>query len=249
MKRKNWQKSAKSFRRVKYGSPSLEWTAGLQRRMKFVEKYIEFKGKKVLDVGCGVGMFLRQFKKRGALVFGIDADKEKVKHAKKNFPNIFHGYAEKMPFRKDSFDIVWLHEVIEHVDDDQLVIKECFRVLKTHGMLVIFAPNRLWPFETHGIFIGEKYRFGNIPFVPYLPNKWYMRLTPHVRNYFKRDLFNMLKVASYRRIAYRRIFPGFDKLSSKIPILGTLIKGFFHLLDKTPLRIFGISHVVILEKL
>jgi len=245
----NWQKGKKSFRRVKFGSPSLEWTKGLQRRMDFIKKYVDFKNKKILDVGCGIGMFLKQFKNLGADVFGVDLDKEKVEIAKKKFPNVFHSKAEKMPFRKSTFDIICLHEVIEHVEDDQQVIKECFRVLKPGGKLIIFAPNRLWPFETHGIFTGERYRFGNVPFVPYLPNKWYERLTPHVKNYFKRELFNMIRGVSFKKIAYRRIFPGFDKLAAKIPIFGKLIQLIFLFLNKTPLRIFGISHMVVLEKL
>lgn len=245
----NWQQKAESFRQVKYGSPSLDWTSGLQHRLNIACKYVEFKGKKVLDVGCGVGMFMHQFKKLGAEVYGIDVDKDKVKIAKKRFNNVYEAPAEKLPFRKDSFDIVWLHEVIEHVEDDEKTISEAFRVLKPGGKLVIFAPNRLWPFETHGIFKNDKYHFGNIPLVTYLPSNIYKKLTPHVRNYYKKDLFRILKGASFKVIKYQGVFPGFDKLASRIPVFGKLIVGVFRVLEKTPLNRFGISHFLVVEKI
>lgn len=250
MEKGNWQKRAKNFRQVKYGSPSTDWTKGLEYRLEKTKKLVAFKDKKVLDVGCGVGMFMSKFKKLGSDVYGIDVDKEKIKIAKKSFKNVFASPSEKLPFRKNSFDVVWLHEVIEHVDDDKQTITECFRVLKSGGKLIIFAPNRLWPFETHGIFFKDKYRFGNKPIVPYLPNKWYDMLTPHVKNYFKGDIFKLLnqKGISYKKIAYSRIYPGFDKLSAKIPVIGKLISNFFKFLNKTPLNAFGISHFVIVEK-
>lgn len=249
MTQSNWQRSAKSFKQVKFGSPSLEWTGGLEHRLKLSQKYVEFKNKKVLDVGCGVGMFLNQFKKLGAEVYGIDIDKKKVAIAQEKFVNVQVAHAEDMPFRKGTFDIIWLHEVIEHVDDDSKTISECFRILKPGGKLVIFAPNRLWPFETHGIYFAGKYRFGNIPFVTYLPGKIYNKLTPHVRNYFKRDLFGLIKGVSYKKVYYSGVFPGFDKLTSKISLFGKLILQFFRLLEKTPLNRFGISHFLVLEKL
>ena len=245
----NWQKSAKSKQQVKYGSPSLEWTGGLQKRLNLMEKYTEFKEKKILDIGCGVGMFLKRFKDLGADVYGVDIDEKKIRKAKEISRNVETAKSEELPYRKDSFDIVFLHEVVEHVDNDYETIDEAFRVLKPHGKLIIFAPNRLWPFETHGIYLNGKYKFGNIPLVTYLPNKYYKKLTPHVRNYRKGQLYDLLKGNSYKKIAYRGVFPGFDKLKSKIPVIGHIISIFFNLLGKTPLHRFGISHFLIVEKL
>lgn len=193
-------------------------------------------------------MFLKKFKHLGANVFGIDVDEKKVKLAKKITSYVSISYAEKLPFKDNNFDIVWLHEVLEHVDDDRKTIEECFRVLKKGGRLVIFAPNRLWPFETHGIYVGKKYYFGNIPFVTYLPSIIYKRLTPHVRNYFRGDLNKLFKGHSYSVVKHMGVFPGFDKLKYKIPVIGAFIVKLFRFLEKTPLNIFGISHFVVVEK-
>ena len=79
--------------------------------------------------------------------------------------------AEELPFADNFFDIVFLNEVLEHVEDDKRTISESIRVLKVGGKIIIFAPNRLFPFETHGIFIGKKYIFDNFPFLNWLPLK------------------------------------------------------------------------------
>ncbi len=63
-----------------------------------------------------------------------------------------------------------LNEVIEHVGNDRDTIREALRVTKPGGRVVIFAPNRYYPFETHGVYLGKKYVFGNIPLVNYLPD-------------------------------------------------------------------------------
>lgn len=245
----NWQKDAKTEKEVQLGSPSLEWTSGLQHRLGLMQKYIDFKDAKVLDVGCGVGMFLEKLQQLGAEVYGVDVDERKVESAKLRIKTVEFAPAEKMPFRKDSFDVVFLHEVIEHVDDDEKAIDEAMRVLRPGGNLVIFAPNRLWPFETHGIYLKGKYKFGNIPLVPYLPSNVYNKLTPHVRSYRKKTLFELLKGNSYKKIVHRGVFPGFDKLSSRIPIIGPLFVKFFRIFEKTPLHRFGISHFLVVEKL
>ena len=93
---------------------------------------------------------------------------------------------EKLPFPDDYFDLVLSHEVLEHVQDDQQAINEILRVLKPGGRLILFVPNRGYPFETHGIFWKGKYRFGNKLFVNYLPKKWRDKLAPHVRAYTRK---------------------------------------------------------------
>ena len=146
------------------------------------------------------------------------------------------------------FDIVWLHEVIEHVDDDKKAISECFRVLKSKGYLVIFAPNRLWPFETHGIYFKKKYIFGNIPLVTWLPNFLYRKMTPHVRNYTEKGLLRLIE-GKHKIIQNSYVFPGYDGLIKKFGVIGRLVRDVFEIFEKTPLKVFGISHFVIIQKI
>lgn len=191
----NWQENAQGdFEKIKEGSPTTYWSSGLQRRFDIILKQIDFKDKKILDVGCGLGTFMIQFKKYSNEVYGIEYDQDKVDKA---FPevksNIVQGEAEHLPYPESSFDIVFSHEVLEHVNNDREAVEEAFRVLKPEGKFIVFCPNRLYPFETHGVYYKDKYHFGNIPFVPYLPSKYYHKLIPHVRNYTDKDLESLFQ--------------------------------------------------------
>ena len=90
--------------------------------------------------------------------------------ARPTFPTSLLAAGEHLPFADGTFDAVLLNEVIEHVRDDAATLREACRVARPGGNVVIFAPNRLYPFETHGVYLGKRYVFGNIPFVHYLPD-------------------------------------------------------------------------------
>src|SRR5690606_30971772 len=90
------------------------------------------------------------------------------------------GAAEELPYPDDAFDLVLSHEVLEHVADDGLAAREIARVLRPGGRAIIFAPNRLYPFETHGHYWQGTYHFGNTPLINYLPDALRDRLAPHV---------------------------------------------------------------------
>lgn len=80
--------------------------------------------------------------------------------------------AEKLDFEDNTFDIVFMIEVIEHLEDDKKAISEVKRVLKPSGKFVLTAPNKLFPLETHGFRIKDKiYGTAGIgfPILPYLP--------------------------------------------------------------------------------
>ncbi len=76
-----------------------------------------------------------------------------------------------MPFRDESFDSVFLIEVLEHVLDEVKVLNEAHRVLSCGGEAIITVPNKLFPFETHSIRLGLKVIEPPIPFFSWLPNR------------------------------------------------------------------------------
>jgi ubiquinone/menaquinone biosynthesis C-methylase UbiE len=73
------------------------------------------------------------------------------------------GAGENLPFSSEKFDVVTMIEVLEHTNSDRQVLKECFRVLKAGGLLVLFVPNKLYPFESHPCHIGAFDLGPNIP--------------------------------------------------------------------------------------
>ena len=233
---------------ITLGHPSYVWRFGQDRRLALIHQYAPLQGKRILDVGCGLGMYVKKMRDFSEEVYGVDVDPEKVAEARRTLPNIQLAPAEKLPFPEGFFDVVLLHEVIEHVEDDRQATREAHRVTKGGGRVVIFAPNRLYPLETHGIFWRGKYCFGNMPLVNYLPNFLRQRLCPHVRTYTRDDIRRLFEGLDVEVIVHTQIYPGYDNIAARRPMIGAFLRRVTYALESTPLRAFGLSHFVVLEK-
>jgi SAM-dependent methyltransferase len=233
---------------ITLGHPSYVWRFGQDRRLALVRKYAPLEGKRILDVGCGLGTYVKKLRAFSQEVYGVDVDPQKVAEASRTLPNIQLAPAEDLPFPDCFFDVVLLQEVIEHVEDDQQAIREAHRVLKSGGRIVIFAPNRLYPLETHGIFWQGEYHFGNIPLVNYLPDFLRQRLCPHVRTYTRGDIRRLFEGLNVEVIVHTQIYPGYDKIAARRPRLGNFLRRITYALESTPLQAFGLSHFVVVEK-
>lgn len=97
---------------------------------------------KLLDVGCGNGQFLATMREMGWEVLGVEPDGQAVKMAQKRFGlNVYEGALEKIAFPDDSFDAITMSHVVEHLSDPTGTLRECQRVLKRGGRLVLTVPN------------------------------------------------------------------------------------------------------------
>ncbi len=236
------------------GKPGTAFSAGFARRFKLMQQQVDFTNKRIADIGCGEGVWLDQFAKFTAKenVFGSDLDPESLAIARQNSHldphNIVESPAEKLPWADNSFDIVFSNEVLEHVNDDRQSVAEAMRVLVPGGKFIVFTPNRGWPFETHGMFWKEKYYWGNIPFLPWMPKAIRQKYSYHVRNYSNSDLEKLFAGLPVKIVYHQHIFPGFDGVVRRFGILGKLFQAFFWTIEKTPLHFFGISHFLIAEK-
>jgi 2-polyprenyl-6-hydroxyphenyl methylase / 3-demethylubiquinone-9 3-methyltransferase len=107
-------------------------------------------GKRVLDVGCGGGMFSEELAKLGAEVTGVDPSAKSIEagraHAAAGGLDITyeHGHGEQLPFDDGRFDLVVCCDVLEHVDDLDTVMAETSRVLKPGGLYLYDTVNRTW---------------------------------------------------------------------------------------------------------
>tara|TARA_Y100000310_G_C20629994_1_gene788120 strand:- start:967 stop:1701 length:735 start_codon:yes stop_codon:yes gene_type:complete len=107
-----------------------------------LSKHIDFndlKGKKILDVGCGQGTISKVLYDAGADVYSIDLSKTSVNQVKKNYPEIKAkvGNALDLDFPDNFFDIVLSIGVLHHTPDPYKGFKECVRVTKPNGKMVI----------------------------------------------------------------------------------------------------------------
>jgi len=231
------------------GEPSYVWRDGQKRRLNMIGKFagIRMQGR-VLENGCGVGMYVEKMTALGANVTGLEYDFERARDAKANSEKIVNAAGEFLPLPSGTFDLVLSHEVIEHVQDDRSAIAEMIRVLKTGGRAVIFCPNRGYPVETHGIFWKGKYYFGNKPFVNYLPRVWRDKLAPHVRVYSRRDMQTLFDSLPVKFIERTVIFGAYDNIIARTGIFGKILRTVLQFLEKTPLKVLGISHFWVVEK-
>lgn len=236
---------------IRLGHPSYVWQFGQDRRLEMLRRYIVLRGARVLDVGCGLGAYVAAFAADGAHAFGVDVDAEKLVEAQraKNLTRLTCAVSEALPFPDDFFDAVLLHEVIEHVADDAQTIREAHRVCKPGGCVILFAPNRLYPFETHGAYFGTRYVFGNIPLINWLPDVLRNKLAPHVRAYTIRHLRVLFAGLDGTLIAHTQIYPGYDKIARKSAWLARLLRRVTYFWEHTPLRMFGLSHFVVWQKM
>ena len=231
------------------GEPSYVWREGQQRRLEMILRAAggRIKGQ-ILENGCGVGVYVQHMASYGGKVVGLEYDFQRAAEAAKRSRGILSAASEKLPFPSSTFDLILSHEVIEHVADDRAAVCEMARVLKPGGRILLFCPNRGYPFETHGIYWKQKYYFGNKPFVNYLPRSWRNRLAPHVRVYSSRDLEELFKDLPLQTIQRTIIFGAYDNVIARSPLIGKVLRAVLQFLERTPLRILGLSHFWVIER-
>ena len=231
------------------GEPSHVWRAGQERRLKMIQQAggERCRGRVLVD-GCGLGAYLARLAPEAALAVGLDIEFERTQDAYARVPATVCGVGENLPFPADNFDLLLSHEVLEYLQDDGAAIREMVRVLRPGGRLVLFCPNRGYPFETHGIYWRGKYHFGNIPLVNWLPRRWRDRLAPHVRVYSRGDLEKLLAGLPVRFVERTVVFGAYDNIIARRPALGKLLRGLLQSLERGPFKQLGLSHFWVVEK-
>ncbi len=121
-------------------------------KLRYLPKVVNFngyRGKTILEVGCGVGIDLLRFAKGGAKVFGVDLARHSIDLAKKNFElngawgefRMMNG--EALEFDDNSFDVVYAHGVLQYTASAEQMAKELHRVLKPGGEAIMMVYNRI----------------------------------------------------------------------------------------------------------
>jgi ubiquinone/menaquinone biosynthesis C-methylase UbiE len=108
-----------------------------------------FRGQRLLEIGCGVGIDLVRFAKGGARTTGVDLAPQSIQLAKKNFElrglraelHVMNG--EALEFDDGSFDVVYAHGVLQYTAHAEKMAKEMHRVLKPGGQAIAMVYNRI----------------------------------------------------------------------------------------------------------
>jgi 2-polyprenyl-3-methyl-5-hydroxy-6-metoxy-1,4-benzoquinol methylase len=149
----------------------------IESRLKLIKTFCALENKRILDIGCGNGFYTIEFAKVADFVIGIDINKQSIDQAislskEQKISNVVFKCSdiEKLKLN-EKFDIVIMIEVLEHLPDIKNILKKIGYWLKDGGNLVLFVPNKLYPFETHGMrFFGRNINYlGSFPFLSWAP--------------------------------------------------------------------------------
>lgn len=151
-------------------------------------------GNKILDIGAGTGDFLSAAKKKNFEVGGIEPNEQARKLA---FQKGIELQKELAYFKDNSFDVITMWHVFEHIPDLEFQLKEMHRLLKPNGLVVIAVPNfksfdaeyykefwaaydvprHLWHFSQNGISeLFKSYNFEKLQTKPLLFDSFYVSL-------------------------------------------------------------------------
>jgi len=201
---------------------ALKWFESIYRRIA-LRDHVSFITKAagnrispdILDVGCGSGTLLGLLKRLGFRVRGVDFSPEAAKIARaEDGVDVTVGSLEDAHFADQSFDVVTLFHVMEHVTNPRLVLAEVARVLKPDGVIVLQVPNiESWQFIMFGA-------------------KWYgLDIPRHVIDYSKNSMLKLLHDSGFqatriRHFNFRDNAPAF--VSSLFPSLDPVSRGVRH---------------------
>jgi ubiquinone/menaquinone biosynthesis C-methylase UbiE len=122
-------------------------------KLHYLPRLVDFgayRGRTLLEVGCGIGTDLVRFAQGGARVTGVDLSSTAIDLAQRNFA--LHDVApeelrvangEALPYADHTFDVVYGHGVIQYTADAPRLIAECHRVLKPGGEGIFMVYNRI----------------------------------------------------------------------------------------------------------
>jgi 2-polyprenyl-3-methyl-5-hydroxy-6-metoxy-1,4-benzoquinol methylase len=156
---------------------------------------------KLLDVGCGPGLYTTFWIEQGIEGYGIDVDFSLIRNAKKSFENkemraqFVVGSVEMLPYKDSLFDICIANGILEHVQDWQMTLKEVTRILKPNGLLLLSTTNKMNPFQ------GE---INNFPFYPWIPDGIKKRIMERIMKH-RPDLVNYTEHPAIHWFTFKKL--------------------------------------------
>jgi SAM-dependent methyltransferase len=153
--RRYWDAHIHDLEMTSHAPGSLEFFQDLDayhfEKLHHLLRLVDFtawRGRRVLDVGCGTGVEVVRFARGGARVVGIDVSTQAVDLTRQNLlrqhatADLAVADGERLPFPDATFDFVYAHGVVQYAADDRRVVTECHRVLRPGGLALFQVYNR-----------------------------------------------------------------------------------------------------------
>jgi 2-polyprenyl-3-methyl-5-hydroxy-6-metoxy-1,4-benzoquinol methylase len=182
---------------VERGKPAEYGQEIVRRRSRITASLIALAGKRVLDFGAGNGAQTMELLSLGCTIVAADIDAGDLAVMREYIAR--NGVSGVTPLQYDgthlplpdaSFDAVVSFQVLEHVTDEAVALREIRRVLKPGGDLVLSVPHKWWVFETHGARL-PLLPWNRVPFFSWLPDSLH-RAFARARIYRRRDIVALL---------------------------------------------------------
>ncbi len=257
---KKCRPAATSYGEIAIAGGDTAQPINLAIRIALIQHYVPLAGRKVIDCGCGSGRYVIEFLRLGADAWGIEYNEDKVhsfKQLAKEPDRVKIGDLQRIEYRDAIFDLALLNEVLEHVPDEHKALSEVLRILKPGAALVVFSPNRLYPFETHGVrwkSTGRAILPHGTLFIPYVPLRLGKRFFDYpARNYFPSELNRIVCEAGFEIVHRTYMWQTFENISGSQPPLIRVMRPLFRRISSAlqhipGLRAFGVSQVIFARK-
>ncbi len=145
---KNYYTKTKPNYIKKYQKELDYWNLIFDEKLNFLETKIKRKNKSIFDLGSGSGYFLKRAKEKGWDVDGIEPNLVAANHSKKIGIPVINDFFENINIDKmKKFDSINLFDVLEHVPNPTQLLKNCHKLLRSKGILMIEVPNDYNPLQ------------------------------------------------------------------------------------------------------
>lgn len=219
------------------------WYQLILKMLEVPHRY--FQGKRILEVGCGLGGFCIKLSEEGANPIGLDVSRSAIQKAKylakrydaHNNIEFIIGDAQFLPFKDQSYQIVICSETLEHIEDYEQAFHEIVKVVENSGQICITVPNLLssmFPEYITLLLIGQ----------PQYARKFLSVEKEHVFHYFKikklcsREDLKVIKIQSTDFLYLPPRIKKFLKIEHYLKIISDHIEDYLEL-HNLPLRFLG----------
>jgi ubiquinone/menaquinone biosynthesis C-methylase UbiE len=184
-----------------------------------IANFNEYKNKKVLEVGVGLGTDILQFAKNGALAHGIDLTNKAIELTSLRFSqNGLSGVFKtatftEIPFKDDSFDLIYSFGVLHHSEETQEGIDEIYRVAKPGGEITCMLYHK-----------GFKYYIRKLFLYGVLKGEYLRHTSQEIINRHSEDYGLCPITKAYSRSDAAKMFSKFDNVTFNVYRLDDYIK-------------------------
>jgi SAM-dependent methyltransferase len=125
------------------------WFVGRRKLFRVLFSFLGLRDDlRVIDIGCGVGSNLRLLQSMRFKLVGMDSEMYSLLHTRKSLPTVplVNGDVMSLPVKADAFDLILASDILEHLDEDTIGIREIHRALRSEGKVIFTVPafRSLW---------------------------------------------------------------------------------------------------------